>query len=636
MKVAVFIQAFGLKDPLIWNDVYQCVSNVGKARELADNFDAYPWVNVTHPEPFKFDIFITYTADSDITFVAELESVGADRVFRMPRSQNEGLDIKQFLDQLAMAEDMNHKTDGSYDVFLKLHPKTDPGMRRQIYQSLCGTPSAVLSVLRAFRTEGIGVVAPQGFLVKNTLDKQVYYKPMRDLYDTDNIFWGRNLDNMKLLYRKMFGTDIDGDISRYVCGVGTMFWSRYRDFHVREWVGILPWLSTQWTQGYTADQGMEHAMERLFLTIPYLNGSRVATLPPALKTIGIYLPQFYEIPEKNEIHGQQAITDWTVLKASQADNLAKPLDEKHGGLGYYDLLNVEIRRKQGEMAKAAGLHGFMFYHYWVTGDSEIKYANSALGKIAELMLEDGKPDLPFMFCWTKHSQTGPDDNNMEQLPQKYDEEWEEHFYYLLPFFKHHNYITVDDKPVFVLFRIGQMRDVLVPMLKLWRGLAVKNGLKGLHIIHALNNFISIDKVFQDSSLLLSCDANFQYFPTLKGIYHIENSTSESEVFTPSNQRQYWGGFTNFHNNVRRSVNSTVRPITPQKFREDFRHTLHQMVTELPYSENQFNAPNLFFLTAWNQWNEQAVLEPSDKYGFSYLSAVKENLENQPLTIIDGS
>ena len=39
--------------------------------------------------------------------------------------------------------------------------------------------------------------------------------------------------------------------------------------------------------------------------------------------------------------------------------------------------------------------------------------------------------------------------------------------------------------------------------------------------------------------------------------------------------------------------------------------------------------NFFFLMAWNEWNEQSVLEPSDRFKFQYLDSIKKVLQTLP-------
>lgn len=642
-RIAVFVQAHGLSDPLVQNDIFKCIKNVGKAKDLAENFFHYPWVNVESPERFIFDVFITHPHSDErfSTFKSRLKALGPENVFGESITLNEGMDIKQFLLQLQLADSF-HSTNGiNYHSFLKIHSKSERYWRRAMFDSLCGTPAVVLTVLRRFSntSRDIGLVIPQGFAIQRFRDTGALFRPLRKFIgNKPEICFKGDMENMKVLYREMYGKALDADAD-FVFSAGTMFWSRYQDFRVADWIKILPWMSTRWSAEYRADQLLEHAMERLFVSIPYLNNVTLAEIAPAVKPIGIYFPQYHEIPENNAIHGK-GFTEWTLLKPSLEDNLMKPLDEKFGGLGYYDLTDVQIRRKQGEMAKAAGVEGFMYYHYWFAGESKVNYTNPVLGKIPELMLEDGHPDLPFMFCWANEPWTDKWSgmaSDQVLLPQEYggEEEWERHFYYLLPFFKHHKYIKVDEKPVFVFYRIGLMKKILGPMLNLWRNLAVQNGIKGLHIIHALNNFVKNDNLFKSKKPSEFCDASFQFFPTLINTYPelIKTSSSVSDVYTPTNEQQYWGGYTTFNNIIRRKSQPSVLRVTPQQFRSDLNITFRHMLTDLPYSEKQVNVPNFFFITAWNEWNEQATLEPSDKYGFSYLSALKENVENQPLAIL---
>jgi hypothetical protein len=43
--------------------------------------------------------------------------------------------------------------------------------------------------------------------------------------------------------------------------------------------------------------------------------------------------------------------------------------------------------------------------------------------------------------------------------------------------------------------------------------------------------------------------------------------------------------------------------------------------------------NFYIITAWNEWNEQAVLEPDDHNGFGYLETLEKALENVPIEYV---
>merc|ERR1719343_158103 len=117
-------------------------------------------------------------------------------------------------------------------------------------------------------------------------------------------------------------------------------------------------------------------------------------MPPALKPIGIYFPQYHPIPENDKFWGTN-FTEWTLLKPFEAPRIRKPLSVENGGLGYYDLRDVEVRRRQGELARRHGVHGFVYYHYWFSSVE----GGKVMYKVPELRIQDGHPDTPFMLSW---------------------------------------------------------------------------------------------------------------------------------------------------------------------------------------------------------------------------------------------
>ena len=193
-----------------------------------------------------------------------------------------------------------------------------------------------------------------------------------------------------------------------------------------------------------------------------------------MKIIAFYLPQFHNIPENDEWWGN-GFTEWTNVKK------AKPLYEGHmqprvplGG-NYYNLLDDNVKIWQADLAKKYGVYGFCYYHYWFNG-------KMLLEKPMEQMLANKEVDIPFCICWANEPWTKAwvGDERKLLIAHEYgkEEEWKQHFMYLLPFFKDKRYITKDGKPLFVFYR-PDIVPCMKEMIETWDKLAKENGLSGI-------------------------------------------------------------------------------------------------------------------------------------------------------------
>jgi len=197
------------------------------------------------------------------------------------------------------------------------------------------------------------------------------------------------------------------------------------------------------------------------------------------KIIAFYLPQYHPIPENDAWWGK-GFTEWT--NVARAERLYKghyqPKIPKD--LGFYDLRVPETRYKQANLAKEAGVTGFCFWHYWFSG-------KQLMERVFNEILADSNYTFPFCLCWANHSWYAKNWNIKDSkrqhkllIEQTYKgvEDYESHFYKLLPAFKDKRYIKIDGKPLFgiydALFNDAQL------FIDLWNKLAQENGFSGFY------------------------------------------------------------------------------------------------------------------------------------------------------------
>ena len=347
-----------------------------------------------------------------------------------------------------------------------------------------------------------------------------------------------------------------------------------------------------------------------------------------MKIISMYLPQFHRVKENDEWWGE-GFTEWTAVKGAEKffENQYQPhvpLDNN-----YYDLLNQETMKWQSALMKEYKVDGQCFYHYW------FKDGRRILEKPAENLLRWNEIDMPFCFCWanetwarswSKLKSVNPwvltyekKENKNDAgilLEQKYgdEEQWKNHFDYLLPFFKDNRYIKINEKPVFVIYKSAQI-CCLKEMMEKWNEWAREHGLEGIYVIGANSNS-SVDSCLdgilyhEPQNTIRKNTEDRRSFP-LRFEYDLiwRNSLSYQSI----KENAIYGGFVGYDDSPRRGKAGIVLENSdPEKFRT--------YLTEL-LAKNAANGNKLIFINAWNEWGEGMHLEPDEKYRYGFLEAI---------------
>ena len=381
------------------------------------------------------------------------------------------------------------------------------------------------------------------------------------------------------------------------------------------------------------------------------------------RVIAFYLPQFHPIPENDEWWGK-GFTEWTNV------GKAKPLFKGHfqprvpADLGYYDLRYPEVRKEQANMAREAGIEGFAYWHYWFGNGKQL------LEKPFNDVLKSGEPDFPFCLAWANHSWSNSTWNKEHSkkeassmlMEQQYLglKDYTEHFYSVLDAFKDERYITVDGKPVFVIY--DPLNSNIPEFMSVWRNLALKNGLKGIHFIGETYN-ANLRNLGENNRhklmFRLKNDVAERYKKTLnlgfdaicsmgtiraeilsKGLFNKYLHGSLSKLFNYQRLDKYnqekinkyyyteedkWGNVyptlvPRWDRSPRAGKKASIYiNSTPEIFKEKVKN----VVELIKDKEDEYK---LVFLVSWNEWAEGNYIEPDLKYGKEFLNALKEVLK----------
>lgn len=365
-----------------------------------------------------------------------------------------------------------------------------------------------------------------------------------------------------------------------------------------------------------------------------------------MKVIAYYLPQFHEIPENNEWWGE-GFTEWTNVKKAEA--LYKGHNQPRVPLGgnYYNLLCPDVQSWQVNLAKEHGVYGFCFYHYWF-GEKKL------LEKPVENFLTNKELDIKFCISWANESWSnawkGTDLKVL--IEQKYGdrEEWKRHFEYLLPYFNDERYITIDNKPLFIIYRADLM-NVKEEMMQYWQELAIENGLEGISFAyqHHKYYFYGKDKdifdygiEYQPGFAQLAADYGFRRYVrritmslgsisqkffggkmlwSINSIRKISYDKVWSSIlnYKHDTQKMIPGAFVDWDNSPRHGKKATVMEgVSVTKFREYFKQQV--INTRNVYKKD------MLFVFAWNEWAEGGYLEPDEYNKMGYLEAIYEVLK----------
>lgn len=355
------------------------------------------------------------------------------------------------------------------------------------------------------------------------------------------------------------------------------------------------------------------------------------------KLISFYLPQFHSFPSNDDWFGR-GFTEWT--------NATKTVPQYTGhyqphlpiDVGFYNLETEQAMKRQIELAKQYGIYGFSFYYYWYSG-------KKIMEKPIQMFLENKSLDMPFFMFWANENWSHLWGNGAaEEILYKQEiieGDAEKFMADILPYMQDSRYIKIDNKPLLIIYNPEiYPLDVLTAFVDKIRQIAKDNGFNDLYINTIMKPFME-PGVYKDYLKTIHFDGIVEFLPGCmhnlfkrikKKIYNplfkgncldVEEFVESKRYLYDSDARVFKGLFPMWDNTARRCYKgATIFESSPKLYKKWLNDIINWTKKNNPENEQYV------FINAWNEWAEGAHIEPDQKYGYAYLQATKEALEEE--------
>ena len=370
------------------------------------------------------------------------------------------------------------------------------------------------------------------------------------------------------------------------------------------------------------------------------SGIRVRLSDQCMKArlLALYLPQFPP-SRRTTCGGERVLPNGRTWVRPDGISEITISPEFRPILGYYDLRVAETRQAQADMAREYGVEGFVYWHYWFGNGKRL------LERPFNEVLASGEPDFPFAMAWANESWRGfahGITNRNMLIEQLYGgvEDYTAHFRAVLPAFRDHRYITVDGKPLFMIYKPLADPEVKV-FIATWRELAEKNGLPGIYFVGHENAPVpNVGAIFSTGGDAVNPLRLVGYFNVRHSFFERQRVKFDRWRKIPLNYpyERMAAYFLNGDEDTRENVFPSVIPnwdhtprsgkegwivtdSTPELFGKHLREAVEMVRGKAPEHR-------IILLKSWNEWAEGNYVEPDLKWGRGYLEAIRREVMDE--------
>ena len=351
-----------------------------------------------------------------------------------------------------------------------------------------------------------------------------------------------------------------------------------------------------------------------------------------IKLFAYYLPQMYPTPENDKWWGR-GTTEWNNVSRAVPQFLGHYQPRLPGELGFYDLRIKENLARQIELAKMYGIFGFCFYYYWFDG-------KRMLDKPLDLFVNSKDLEFPFFLCWANESWRSTFSSGAAETVLIEQSKSKESYKKFIADFSYYlsdaRYYSINGKKVIVIYRPHDIPDSC-KIIKYWREYCMDNNIGEIYVIGCwvkgekydlLENGFDAAAEFHPGSLPskgkeITQDVDLVNNNFVGRIYDYADLVN-SKVYETNfvKEKLYNSIFPMWDNTPRRNDKGGViyHGSNPSLYKKWLKDIIAHTKTRIDVDDN------LAFINAWNEWGEGAYMEPDKYYGYAYLQATKEAIE----------
>lgn len=306
----------------------------------------------------------------------------------------------------------------------------------------------------------------------------------------------------------------------------------------------------------------------------------------------------------------------------------KPFPDRQPRLGWYSEGDVGVARQQLRWMSDYGIDFILYDWYWSKKDKpHLEHAIQAYKKVSL----DNKPK--YCLLWANHSFVPHSVNSFDEIVE----------YWIENYFNDSQYLTINRKPVVYIFSPKRLYNNSMKFGKTLKELlhravlfAKKSGLEGIYFVACTqdSNKMMLGDITYNADF--SAISAYNYHRGMRGdrnLGPVSQSYEELTFFyaqswewllensklpyflpvTSGWDRRPWGGSKN-----RLHDNSFS---TPMSFKN------HLLAARGYLDKYPDKTRKTVVIYAWNEYGEGAYIEPTKKWSFEYLKAIKEVFKN---------